>query len=61
LQLAPTRAAAGNGAIAGFAATVTPNAEQSLPYYALHDYMLDWTLLDEKGRLCPAGIFGTTI
>jgi hypothetical protein len=48
-------AAAANGAIAGFTATVTPNAEQSLPYYALHDYVLDWTLLDEKGKALSGG------
>jgi beta-glucuronidase len=43
-------AAAANGVISGFTATVSPNAEQSLPYYPLHDYVLDWTLLDEKGK-----------
>jgi hypothetical protein len=44
-----------NGTIAGFTATVTPNTEQSLPYYALHDYVLDWTLLDEKGKALSGG------
>jgi hypothetical protein len=44
-----------NGAIAGFTATVTPNAEQSLPYYPLHDYVLNWTLLDEKGGVLSGG------
>jgi len=48
-------AAAANGAIAGFTATVTPNSERSLPYYALHDYVLDWTLLDEKGKALSGG------
>jgi hypothetical protein len=48
-------AGAANGAIAGFTATVTPNSEQNLPYYALHDYVLDWTLLDEKGKALSGG------
>jgi beta-glucuronidase len=48
-------AVAANGAIGGFTATVTPNAEQSLPYYPLHDYVLDWTLLDEKGKALSGG------
>jgi beta-glucuronidase len=46
---------AGNGDIVGFAATVTPNAEQSLPYYPLHGYVLNWTLLDEKGKALSGG------
>jgi len=46
---------AANGAIEGFTATVTPNAERSLPYYALHDYALDWSLLDEKGKAQSGG------
>jgi beta-glucuronidase len=48
-------AAAANGAIAGFTATVAPNVEQNLPYYPLHDYVLDWTLLDEKGNALSGG------
>jgi beta-glucuronidase len=41
--------------ITGFAAGVTPSAEQNLPYYALRDYMLVWTLLDEKGKAVAGG------
>lgn len=44
-----------NGGIAGFTVAVTPNEEHSLPYYPLHDYALNWTLLDEKGRSVSAG------
>jgi beta-glucuronidase len=40
---------------AGFSATVTPNTERSLPYYALHHYRLDWTLVDEYGHSVASG------
>ena len=41
-----------NAGVTGFTASVTPNAEQDLPYYRLHGYVLAWTLLDEKGSRC---------
>ena len=49
-----------NAAVTGFVGTVTPNSEQSLPYYSLHDYQLLWDLLDEKGKAVSGGnrVFG---
>ena len=47
---------AAGAAITGFTATVTPNAEQNLPYYPLHDYLMTWSLLDEKGRVVSRGM-----
>jgi beta-glucuronidase len=38
-----------NAGVTGFSAGVAPNAEQDLPYYRLHGYVLAWSLLDEKG------------
>jgi hypothetical protein len=46
---------AAGSAITGFAATVTPNQEQDLPYYPLHGDRLIWSLLDEKGRAVAGG------
>jgi len=39
----------------GFLATVTPRAQQNLPYYPLHNYVLVWTAFDEKGRRVAGG------
>jgi Glycosyl hydrolases family 2, TIM barrel domain/Glycosyl hydrolases family 2, sugar binding domain/Glycosyl hydrolases family 2 len=39
----------------GFLVTITPNAQQSLPYYPLHDYQLVWDVLDEKGVALATG------
>jgi beta-glucuronidase len=39
----------------GFTATVTPNTERSLPYYPLHHYRLDWTLINEYGQPVARG------
>jgi hypothetical protein len=39
----------------GFLVTVTPNEQQNLPYYPLHDYQLMWNVLDEKGVAVATG------
>jgi beta-glucuronidase len=44
-----------NAEVTGFSAGVTPKAEQDLPYYRLHGYVLTWTLLDEKGVAVSGG------
>jgi beta-glucuronidase len=41
--------------ISGISATVTPNTQESLPYYPLHDYSLVWSLYDDKGKLIASG------
>lgn len=41
--------------VTGFAGTVTPNSQQSIPYHPLHDYTLVWNLLDEKGKAVLSG------
>jgi beta-glucuronidase len=44
-----------NAAVTGFAGNVTPNSQESIPYYPLHDYALVWNLLDEKGKAVSSG------
>ncbi|HZF26896.1 MAG TPA: glycoside hydrolase family 2 TIM barrel-domain containing protein [Steroidobacteraceae bacterium] len=44
-----------SGAPTDFTATATPNSEQQLPSYPLHDYRLSWQLLDEKNQLVQSG------
>jgi len=46
---------AADAGITGFTGTVSPNAETNLPYHALHDYLLVWNLLDEKGKGISSG------
>jgi Glycosyl hydrolases family 2, TIM barrel domain/Glycosyl hydrolases family 2/Glycosyl hydrolases family 2, sugar binding domain len=46
---------AANSAVTGFVGTVTPNSQESLPYYPLRDYLLVWSLFDEKGRAISGG------
>jgi beta-glucuronidase len=46
---------AADAGITGFTGTVSPNAETNLPYHALHDYLLVWSLLDEKGKAISGG------
>jgi beta-glucuronidase len=41
--------------VTGFVGTVTPNSQQNIPYYPLHDYALVWDLLDEKGKAVSSG------
>jgi beta-glucuronidase len=38
-----------------FELRVTPNSERDLPFYALRDYRLIWTLRDEKGTSLASG------
>jgi beta-glucuronidase len=40
---------------AGFALTVTANAPHELPSYPLHDYRLEWQLLDAEGKVAGSG------
>jgi beta-glucuronidase len=39
----------------GFDVRLAPNSERDLPYYALHDYRLTWTVLDDKGQSLVSG------
>jgi hypothetical protein len=39
----------------GFALLVTPNSERSLPFYPLHDYRLNWSVVDETGKSLGGG------
>jgi hypothetical protein len=39
----------------GFSVLVTPNTAANLPYYPLHDYRLEWRVIDEKGKSLGAG------
>jgi beta-glucuronidase len=41
--------------IVSFAATITPNTPQNIPYYPLRDYQLVWNLFDDKGRVILGG------
>lgn len=43
------------GAATGFVVTVTANGVRELPSYPLHDYQLDWKLLDEHGDVTMTG------
>ena len=45
----------GGGAATGFVLTVTANSEHELPSYPLHDYQLNWKLLDEHGDVTLTG------
>ncbi len=38
-----------------FAATITPNTPQNIPYHPLRDYQLVWNLYDDKGRVILGG------
>ncbi len=42
-------------AASGFKATVTPAAERELPSYPLHDYQLQWKILDAAGTARMSG------
>jgi len=39
----------------GFSVLLTPNTAANLPYYPLHDYRLEWKVMDEKGKPLGAG------
>jgi beta-galactosidase/beta-glucuronidase len=41
--------------VTGFVGTVTPNSQENIPYFPLHDYALAWNLLDEKGVAVLSG------
>jgi hypothetical protein len=40
---------------ASFDIRLAPNSQRDLPYFALHDYRLIWTVLDDKGRSLVGG------